>query len=214
MDFKQGIYDGSGVGVTGSTDLKIKIKRDVDNWFFDFDDSTFKVIGHVSTTATFTQVNTTIVPGEYEYSQSTSSWNDGIYTAYYSFIGSPPWTDSVEFRVGDGVVVSDPLVALTANAVANLMDYPIDAGISLQRSLKLISAVLVGDMTKAGDVYTFASQDGDEELSQTVNVNDVARTISSSSSSFSSSSWSSVSFSSSSSSFSSSSFSSSSSSTA
>jgi hypothetical protein len=99
MDFKAGIYDASGSGITGSTDLVIKIKRDADNYFYDFDDSTFKASGWTTISDTFSEVNASVVPGEYEYNLDTSGFSDGIYTAYVEYTGSQTtaYRDKIEF---------------------------------------------------------------------------------------------------------------------
>lgn len=104
MDFKAGLYDASGSGITGSSDLVIKIKRDADDYFYDFDDSTFKNAGWTTIAATMTEIDATNVPGEYEYAVTVTSWDDGVYTVYYQYSGSAtrPFTDTVEFRVYDG----------------------------------------------------------------------------------------------------------------
>lgn len=104
MDFKAGLYNANGSGITESTDLKIKIKRDADDFFYDFNDSTFKATGWITIAATMTDVDATIVPGEYEYAVDVSAWDDGVYTVYFQYSGSATvhFTDTVEFRIYDG----------------------------------------------------------------------------------------------------------------
>lgn len=104
MDFKEGLYDASGTGITGSSDLKVKIKRDSDDYFYDFDDNTFKASGWTTINSAMSEVNASVVPGEYEYNLNTLNFSDGIYTAYIHYTGTAttPFTDKIEFGVLGG----------------------------------------------------------------------------------------------------------------
>jgi len=103
MDFKAGIYDASGYGIAGSSALWLILKRDSDDYFYDWNDSTFKVSGWTAPSGQYTEVNASIVPGEYEVTVNTSAWSDGVYSCYTKYMGSPPWVDVNEVRVYDGV---------------------------------------------------------------------------------------------------------------
>lgn len=98
MDLKAGIYTALGVGVTGSTDLVIKIKRDADNYFYDFNDNIFKASGWTTIAGIMTEVDAINIPGEYEYAIDISGWPIGFYTIYTQYSGSPAWTDINEFQ--------------------------------------------------------------------------------------------------------------------
>lgn len=101
MDFKAGIYDAQGDPISSSTDLNIKIKRDADDYFYDFDDNTFKASEHTTVNGQMSEINNTIVPGEYEKSVDVSSWSAGVYTGYVEYTGTATtkFRDTIEFRV-------------------------------------------------------------------------------------------------------------------
>jgi len=122
MDFKAGIYDASGSGITGSSDLGVKIKRDADDYFYDFNDDTFKPSGWVSISGTLTEVDATIVPGEYEVNEDVSGWDDGVYTAYFQYAGISAWTDAEEFRVYSGKDISEAIEDDTSELQTDLTD--------------------------------------------------------------------------------------------
>lgn len=102
MDFKAGLYDNEGNAISGSNDLKITIKRDIDNYFYDFSDSLFKAGGWISISTQLYEPNVNTMPGEYEVSINTTGWNNGAYTAYIKYLGNPKWVDRIEFRTYDG----------------------------------------------------------------------------------------------------------------
>ena len=106
MDFKAGLYDADGSPISGSSDLVIKIKRDVDDYFYDFGDSSFKSLGHLATSTQLSEPDPVNMPGGYEASIDVSGWNDGVYTAYIQYNSSPAWTDTIEFAVRDGAEVT------------------------------------------------------------------------------------------------------------
>ena len=58
----------SGAPLTGATDLFVRIRRDSDGQYFDFDDDTFKAAGHVEMDRLMTEVNATLSPGLYRLS--------------------------------------------------------------------------------------------------------------------------------------------------
>lgn len=108
MDIKTGLYDSSGTAITGSTDLTVKIKRDSNDYFYDFNDSTFKASGHTSISSQMSEPDATNAPGEYELSVTISGWSDGVYTAYVFYGGTPAWVDAIELRVYDGEEIASP----------------------------------------------------------------------------------------------------------
>ena len=120
IDIKSGLYDAAGAGVTGSSDMKCKVKRDADDQFFDFNDSTFKAAGHITLEATMSEPDSTNIPGEYETALTVTEWDDGVYTAYVEYEGTPTWTSSVEFRVYDGEESSPLMEQLGTQAKADV----------------------------------------------------------------------------------------------
>jgi hypothetical protein len=102
MEFSYGIYDADGSGVTGSTDLTLKIRRQADDYLFDFNTTTFKGSGWTTVAATMTQISAANLPGEYKYTVSVLGFDDGMYNAYFIYDGDRPFVDSVEFGVYGG----------------------------------------------------------------------------------------------------------------
>jgi len=104
MDFKAGLYDASGDPISSSTDLGVKIKRDADDYFYDWNDSSFKATGHTTISGQMAEINITVVPGEYEKNVNTSSWSAGVYTAYTEYTGTATtkFRDTIEFVVLGG----------------------------------------------------------------------------------------------------------------
>ena len=102
MEFSYGIYDADGSGVTGSTDLKLKIRRQADDYLFDFNTTTFKASGWTTVAATMTEIDATNLAGEYKYAVSVLGFGDGMYNAYFLYDGDRPFVDSAEFGVYGG----------------------------------------------------------------------------------------------------------------
>ena len=102
MEFSYGIYDADGSGITGSTDLKLKIRRQADDYLFDFNTTTFKASGWTTVAATMTQISAANLPGEYKYTVSVLGFDDGMYNAYFLYEGDRPFVDSCEFGVYGG----------------------------------------------------------------------------------------------------------------
>lgn len=149
MDFKAGLYDASGAGITGSSDLKIKIKRDADDYFYDFDDSTFKNAAWTTIAATMTEVDATNVPGEYEYTVDVSGWDDGVYTVYYQYSGSPAWTDAVEFRLYDGkesFEVADAILGDTGELQTNQGNWITATGFSTPSNVTDAQTAIIAEV--------------------------------------------------------------------
>ena len=205
MDIKAGLYDAAGNAISGSTDLTIRIKRDIDNYFYDFDDSSFKASGWVSISIQLSEPDATNMPGEYEVSMDVSGWNDGLYTAYTQYGGSLAWTDTIEFGVYDGKeptarlqsLVSDSRIAaqvkgmdtgvINASAMGTdavneirdgIMSAAVDGFIDVEECLKILLAVLSGDITKVDDTYTYEDQAGMPKVTEIVGASAVERTIS------------------------------------
>ena len=102
MDIKYGLYDADGDAVAGATLLKVKIKRDADDFFFDFDDTTFKSSAWTTIAEAMSEIDGTNAPGEYELAVTVSSWNDGTYTVYCNYTGSPKQNGSYELVITGG----------------------------------------------------------------------------------------------------------------
>lgn len=263
MNFKAGLYDNDGIGITGSTDLNIIVKRDIDNYFYDFGDDLFKVGEWISLSAQLHEPSSDIVPGEYEVSVDISGWDNGVYTAYIQYSNSPGWTERVEFRVCEGKqstalveelgtqarldvnaeagtalsdydpptrthlttdkdeiiaaidtnktridtiladtdelqgLISDSRIAaqvkgmdsdvlaadaLNTDAVNEIRDVimmgSVDGAVDVEECLKILLAVLGGDITKDGNTYYYKDQLGATKLTVMVDETGVQRSIS------------------------------------
>jgi hypothetical protein len=102
MDIKYGLYDADGDAIAGSSDLKVKVKRDADAFFFDFDDTTFKADTFTTLADAMAEIDATNAAGEYELAVDVTSWDDGIYTVYVNYSASPKQNGSFETIVIDG----------------------------------------------------------------------------------------------------------------
>lgn len=107
MKIKYGLYDGAGDAITSATTLKAKIKRDADDYFYDWNDSTFKASGHSTLDSALAEPDATNAPGEYEISVDESGWDDGTYTVYCNYTGTPKQNGFGEVIVADGAEVTD-----------------------------------------------------------------------------------------------------------
>ena len=165
MDFKTGLYNPDGSGETGSSDIVLKIKRDADDYFYDFDDSTFKTSGHTDIDQALSEPDATNAPGEYEASVDVSGFDDGVYTAYFVYSGSPAWTDSVEFWVHNGKEASA------------IVDVTVDGSIDYMDAFVTLLAMAAGSMAKSGDTYTHKDQSGNAKITSAVSATAVTRTI-------------------------------------
>jgi len=58
--------DKTGSPLTGLGDLYVKFRRDSDGWFLDWNDLTFKALGHTTLNQPLTELDATNVPGVYE----------------------------------------------------------------------------------------------------------------------------------------------------
>jgi hypothetical protein len=107
----------AGTPLTALADVLLLIRRESDNFYFDFDDNTFKAAAHVDIDRTMTVVNATNDPGIYE-----TTWNT-------SLIVSPVAGD--KYLLG---IASATAVNLRANGVALLGDW-VDAVHQMQIQL-------------------------------------------------------------------------------
>lgn len=83
---------------TGLT-LTTVIKRDADGFLYDWSDGTFKPTGWTTVGGALVEEVAPIPPGHYETAEiDTSTWLDGLYTAYISGVERDP----IEIRIKDG----------------------------------------------------------------------------------------------------------------
>lgn len=173
MDYKASYFTAAGVPVVGSGDLTLRLQRDLDFWFLDFNDMAFKAAGHVAINLALAEPDAVNAPGWYwgnVLDAAIATWNDGMYTVYIICAGvavPPPWQDIMEFRIYDGQVSSGIAEALGTQAQADILALGIDAGVDLQRALETILSWGAGNGAKVGNVLTFQNQAGVNRLRRT-----------------------------------------------
>jgi hypothetical protein len=107
MNFKAGLFTGLGAPVSLTLDLKLRLQRDSDHFFFDFNDNTFKLAGHVAIDLQMVETDLIHAPGWYWGNISDvliSGFNAGVYTVYINNAGialAPAWHDIIEFQTPD-----------------------------------------------------------------------------------------------------------------
>ena len=109
-----------GLKATGLTDVKLNIRRLSDNYFYDFNDNTFKNSGWVEQNHTMVEVG---ILGQYEYDFNTAGFSDDIYicTANCTNIDNADNIPQVgEIRVGYWVDNLDATISSRATQVTAL----------------------------------------------------------------------------------------------
>lgn len=110
-----------GAALTGSTNLRVDIRRDSDGHFLDFADETFKSSGWSTRQATLAEVSSSLAPGAYRTTVNTTGWaGDYILTVREvstSLAANLPAGDTV--RVGGVHVGTLEAGAVTAASIAS-----------------------------------------------------------------------------------------------
>lgn len=137
MNFKAGYFDAFGAAISGSADLTLRVQRDADHWFLDFNDGIFYAPAHVFVTLDETMVEPDAVhaPGWYMYSipdATLAAWNTGIYTIYINNAGiaaPPPWHDIVEIRLPDALGITALLPVIVGSILDADLQLHLGAGV-------------------------------------------------------------------------------------
>ena len=167
INFEDTLSDISGAGVTGSTGLGIIVRRVVDDFIYDFNDSTFKNAGWTTQRQAMAEVDAVNLPGSYELAVAVTAWNDGEYVAYFDYDGSD--LGLTQYRVPLSVWVFDGNESETAAMRASTN---IDGTLDLQEALTVLLALAVGKRVDvAGAVYTFQDQSGAVKATATYGAN-------------------------------------------
>ena len=124
MDFKAGLFTAMGVPVSGAIDLTMRMQRDADYWFLDWNDGIFYAPAHVFVTidVALAEPDAVHAPGWYMYNipdATLATWNAGVYTMYMHNAGAlapPPWYDISEIRLPDALG-STIIIPAIANAI-------------------------------------------------------------------------------------------------
>lgn len=113
MNFKAGLFSAMGVPISGAVDLTLRVQRDADYWFLDFNDGIFYAPAHIFVTidVAMTEPDAVHAAGWYMYNvpdATLAGWNPGIYTIYINNGGAlapPPWHDIIEIRLPDSLSI-------------------------------------------------------------------------------------------------------------
>lgn len=167
VNFEDTLSDIAGAGVSGSTGLGIIVRRVVDDFIYDFNDSTFKNAGWTTQRQAMAEVDAVNLPGSYELSVAVTAWNDGEYVGYFDYDGSD--VGLTKYRVPLSVWVFDGNESETAAIRASTN---IDGTLDLQKALKVLLALSVAKRVDvAGAVFTFQDQSGNIEATATYGPN-------------------------------------------
>ncbi len=105
---------------TTGLSLTVKIKRDVDDLFYDFADDSFKAAGHTTIATPMPEQAAPHPPGNYETADITAAtWDDGFYTAYVEGTIADP----VELDIVGGALRHD-LIDASVSAIAGSVGAP------------------------------------------------------------------------------------------
>jgi hypothetical protein len=124
MNFKAGLFTAMGVPISGAVDLTLRVQRDADYWFLDWNDGIFYAPAHIFVTIDVAMAEPDAVhaPGWYMYNipdATLAAWNTGIYTVYMHNAGAlapPPWYDITEIRLPDALG-STVIIPAIVNAI-------------------------------------------------------------------------------------------------
>lgn len=143
LDIKFGLFDASGHPITGTILLTCKIKRDSDDYFYDFSDGTFKAAGWTTLAAIMTEIDPPVVPGEYEKQVSISDWNDGFYTVYCGYSGVPPQHGAEEVNIVNGQVLYEaPIEVIPIRTFCGLCETKLYLGLDTTEHDELLSDLI------------------------------------------------------------------------
>lgn len=148
LDIKFGLFDASGNPITGTNLLVCKIKRDTDDYFYDFSDGTFKAAGWTMLAGVMTEIDPPIVPGEYEYQVDISGWNDGFYTAYCEYSGAPPQHGAEEVNIVNGQVLFEaPIEIIPTRTFCGLCETKLYLGLTGITEHDVLLQLLIEEVT-------------------------------------------------------------------
>ncbi|RTL27880.1 MAG: hypothetical protein EKK55_05535, partial [Rhodocyclaceae bacterium] len=89
--------------LTGSTNLRVDVRRASDDLILDFGDGVFKASGWATPKATLLEVSAANAPGWYKYSLATAGWSTGAYVLTFTEVSTTSagmLPAAAELRVG------------------------------------------------------------------------------------------------------------------
>lgn len=107
----------AGGALTGSSNLRVQIRRVSDGHFLDFNDSTFKNTGWTTRQATLSEIDATNSPGEYRLTGgvSTTGWSAGSYAVTFLEVSTSLVANGPQFATGEIRIVAATPASLSVN---------------------------------------------------------------------------------------------------
>lgn len=148
----------AGGALTGSTNLRVQIRRASDGHFLDFNDGTFKGSGWTTLQGTLTEVDSTNEPGWYRYSTGidTTGWSAGSYYVTAVEITTTAVANGPQFATGEIVIVTATASALSARIPAALVGGRMDASVGAVASGAITATAIADNAITAAKVATGA----------------------------------------------------------
>ncbi len=118
----------AGGALTGSSNLRVQIRRAVDGFFLDFADATFKSSGWTTRQGTLTETDATNDAGWYRYSTGvdTTGWSAGLYLVTAVEITTTLVSGGPQFATGE-IRIGGSIESLDSRIPATLVSGRIDA---------------------------------------------------------------------------------------
>jgi hypothetical protein len=137
----------AGGALTGSTNLRVQIRRCTDDLFYDFNDGTFKAYASCTTPrATLTEVSATNDPGKYKYSPgvNTTGWSVGDYDVTFLEV-TTSLAHRAQFALGTIRIVTATPSALSARIPAALVSGRMDASVGAIAADAITASAIAAD---------------------------------------------------------------------
>lgn len=141
-----------GTALTGSSNLRVQIRRASDGYFLDFNDATFKASGWTTRQATLTEVSSSNDPGWYRYSTGvdTTGWTAGSYFVTFLETSTTLALGAPSFATGEIRIVTAKASDLSARLPSSLVSGRIDASVGAVASGAIdATAIASGALTAA-----------------------------------------------------------------
>jgi len=162
MNFKAGLFGAWGNAISGVVDLTLRVQRDADYWFLDFNDGNFKAAGHVTLDMALAEPDAVRAPGWYMYNIPDATlgiWNAGIYTVYLNNAGAgapPPWHDIAEIRLPDALGSTVIIPAITNSVHDADMGLHLGAAVGRRNLGGLLSSLAQSQFERRVNVFAVA----------------------------------------------------------
>jgi hypothetical protein len=161
MNFKAGLFTAMGVPVSGAVDLTLRVQRDADYWFLDWNDGIFYAPAHVFVAigVAMAEPDNVHAPGWYMYNipdATLGTWNAGIYTMYMLNAGAlapPPWQDIAEIRLPDALG-TPVIIPAIANAILDAdLQLHLGAGVGFRNIGNILGQLAQSEFEQRTNVF-------------------------------------------------------------